>query len=361
MKKRNALIDWVKLVYAIPILLVHSNHLVQGTYNWKNATIMPGGYLTVEFFFIVSGYFMAASVAKKVIPSRSVGVETIRYILHRISIILPYYLVAFAFGFICAHALTPFTAKSILKDLANSFFPFIRVNMSGLNAYDPIGTAWYLSAMFLATMVLYPMLCRYKDMFINIIAPLITLFLYGYIARSRGNISAAAVWIGWVYVGLLRAFAGMSLGCICYEAAEKLKQLHLTEQAKVALTVIEFTAYILPLFAMQFVPFSELDFVIIFVFAMAVTISLSMQSYSSKIICHAPLWVSQIGLTVFLCQDPLINFTNRLLPSWDLHQRFPVYMMISFLSGILCLWGGNVLKRWYGKHKGRICKAILTD
>lgn len=65
MKKRNTLIDWIKLLYAIPIMLVHSNHLIQGTYSWQNATIMPGGYLTVEFFFIVSGYFMAASAARR--------------------------------------------------------------------------------------------------------------------------------------------------------------------------------------------------------------------------------------------------------------------------------------------------------
>lgn len=59
--------------------------------------------------------------------------------------VLPYYLIAFVFSFVCYHTLAVFTIKSVLKDFVNSLFPFIRVNMSGLNGYDPMGPAWYLS------------------------------------------------------------------------------------------------------------------------------------------------------------------------------------------------------------------------
>lgn len=213
--------------------------------------------------------------------------------------------------------------------------------------------------MLLVTAVLYPTLRRYKDMFIHVIAPLITLFLYGCIAHVRGNVSAASIWMGYVYVGILRAFAGMSLGCICYEVVRKFKQFRMTRQVKVILTIVEFVAYIVPLFAMQYIPYSELDFIIVFVFAIAVTISLSLQSYSPNIIRNAPEWVSQLGLAIFLCHGALIEFTNRLLPEYELHQRLPYFIIFSLLESLVCMWCGNVLKRWFAAHKETIFNLLV--
>ena len=61
MKSKNYEIDFVKFLFAIGIFVYHSMYLdaVNG-----NPKIFAKGYLGVEFFFMVSGYFMAASISK---------------------------------------------------------------------------------------------------------------------------------------------------------------------------------------------------------------------------------------------------------------------------------------------------------
>lgn len=57
--RRNAWIDFVRILFSVGIFLTHLNSLAQPTENVD--LIYCFGFLGVEFFFIISGYFMAAS------------------------------------------------------------------------------------------------------------------------------------------------------------------------------------------------------------------------------------------------------------------------------------------------------------
>lgn len=57
--KRNAKLDGLRFLYAVPVFLLHSMNFHTKGY------IFPGGALAVEFFLIMSGYLMAVSIDKK--------------------------------------------------------------------------------------------------------------------------------------------------------------------------------------------------------------------------------------------------------------------------------------------------------
>lgn len=61
MKKRNGEIDILRAAFAIIILIYHC-HIIY----LKSANYFIRGYLGVEFFFLVSGYYLAKN-AKKVV------------------------------------------------------------------------------------------------------------------------------------------------------------------------------------------------------------------------------------------------------------------------------------------------------
>ena len=57
--KRNAKLDALRFLYAVPVFLLHSGNFHPEGY------LFPGGALAVEFFLILSGYLMAVSIDKK--------------------------------------------------------------------------------------------------------------------------------------------------------------------------------------------------------------------------------------------------------------------------------------------------------
>ena len=82
--------------------------------------------------------------------------------------------------------------------------------------------------MFLALIVLYPIALRYKSIYKNIIAPLVSIVLLGYIIRSTGNIgNAPGQCLGFFQIGVWRAIADIAIGSILYTSVEQLKNKHI--------------------------------------------------------------------------------------------------------------------------------------
>ena len=111
-KKRNGKIEFLRFLFAVIIVLHHSRYLVS-----DEKCIFLGGSLAVEFFFIVSGYLMMATIEKKRLTNSSVlmlGNETLQFILKKVKSVYPDVLIAWIIA--CVFI-------SYVKD--NSFFEVI--------------------------------------------------------------------------------------------------------------------------------------------------------------------------------------------------------------------------------------------
>ena len=60
-EKHNGIISLWKFIFACVIVLFHCNTFYESTPNY----FVKGGYIAVEFFFIVSGFYMARKALKK--------------------------------------------------------------------------------------------------------------------------------------------------------------------------------------------------------------------------------------------------------------------------------------------------------
>ena len=86
MKKRNGEIDILRAVFAIIILIYHS-HIIY----LKSANYFIRGYLGVEFFFLVSGYYLAKNAKTS---GTSVADASVRYVFNRFFSIISIYLIS---------------------------------------------------------------------------------------------------------------------------------------------------------------------------------------------------------------------------------------------------------------------------
>lgn len=173
------------------------------------------GYLVVEFFFILSGYFIYTSLIKK-------NKGTLQYTIDKIKRTYLEYIIAcaFMFGLVALHAFMHhqhfFTLDNLFKFIVECLLlQSIGIFDGGFNA--PL---WYFSVLIWGGGGLYALLKYNKRLTVNIILPLYILLFYTYIFSKRDAIEC---WDKDIFLyTMLRGFADMSVGIVTAELSLKI-------------------------------------------------------------------------------------------------------------------------------------------
>lgn len=165
--------------------------------------IFTNGDLLVDFFFILSGLFLAGSFIRENEHSGS------RYFIKRVRRFYPEYLWAAIIAIVSYSVIGKFDINMALPEL-------FMVQNTGMFSGGFNYPCWYLSTLMFASFVIYEFLKYNKDLFVKIISPVLVLAGYGYIFT---NWSGDFIWStrGCIHIPLLRCFCGLTLGVfICY-------------------------------------------------------------------------------------------------------------------------------------------------
>lgn len=199
---RNYTLDLFKLLFIIIIAFHHTA--------W---TSMTHGFLPVEFFFIVSGFFIYSSFKKSETPSVR------HFMTHKCSRIFPTYWLALLI-YILLYFVAPFMfyedeppsnfGFSVLRDL----FCLQGVGLSSLlglkfrlNASD-----WYVSTYLWGGLIVFMLLMSRKAIYV---LPIIVLTVYtAFFIILDTSLDSEWGYHGFMYMPLWRGIAGMSIGAL---------------------------------------------------------------------------------------------------------------------------------------------------
>lgn len=284
MCNRNTEIDLFRFVFASIILLMHFNAI------WS-VGLFPYGDIGVEFFFIVSGYFMTSSAMR--LNSDEIGKDTIRYIFNRAKKIFPYYAVgAIIQVFLRYIFVDGYSLKQLISLLSRMLFEisFIFIGVGKHSNFYVTGN-WYLSAMILASLILYPVILKNKNDALFIYLPVLSLLIIGAIESQFGFYVMLWDMNMWIFKsGLLRGIAEMSLGGISYGLVEYIKKIELTGLQKVSVTAIKYLSYVLVIVYALGLTSRDFDIYAVFYSFIAVTLTLAgdigLVSIRSNRICY---------------------------------------------------------------------------
>ncbi len=183
-------------LYRIVCTLIICLHHFQGA---VSINLMHHGYVCVEFFFILSGYFLYNSFKKEETHSCR------RYIGKRIKRLYPEYLLAaivmVIMEIISSHELSAVKAvPEILMIQATGIFT------GGYNA-----PCWYLSVIMFLMPVIYAALSEFENIYIKFIIPTAVVLGYTYIFNLESGLESWQV-SGAIYPPVIRGFAGLNIG-----------------------------------------------------------------------------------------------------------------------------------------------------
>lgn len=350
--KRNGNIELLRFCFCMFIVFLHFKD------NIKSGLFLSG-YLGVDFFFMLSGLFMAKKLRRdKAAHSKETIqltlAESRKYLLGRVASIYPYYLIAVLF-----FAFIRFYGEDLrlIEGLSLVVSDLLFLQPFGYMSWSFTGTLWFLCAMFTTIFILYPIVRRYYDIYVKYLAPFIAVLFIGFILRTKGTISVAIDFAGNFFsYGVLRAIAMMSVGMIVCELSEKVKAISFLYRTapKLLLTFAEISCWVLTFLYMLNIK-GKTEFVAIGLIAIGLTITVSGISF-----LYGKLDNTFVG---FLGKSSMIIFMTHHYWTKNIELCFSqcglegnkitlicAALGLSFITAAIVYFSGNVIKA--------VCKRI---
>lgn len=365
-KTRNGEIEVLRLIFSIAVLLVHSQYVSNGA----DSSMFRGGWLGVEFFFLVSGYLMAAHEDR--LPasegSRTIGSDTFRYVWRKAKSLYPYLTFAIIIQFlgwrtfIGGNFFPPFSRadlKSFITSALNYIFPYSLC----YDGYSYLGYTWYLSAMIWGMFLLYPLLRRNRDVFYCLIAPALVVFGLGFYSWRYSSLVMVSLEDYLFSAGLIRGMAEMSLGCLCYVACKRLQTISLTKVGACIFSGIELFSLLAVVYRMVFIRNDGiLDFIMLALIAVVV-----IAAFSGKGILTFEMkgkWADFLGkfsLALYINSCCWSFLTARAWPDMDYWTATAIYIGLAVTAAVSCMAVCAAVGKWWHIYKNRIYAILIAD
>lgn len=355
--KHNGIISFWKFCFCMMIVFFHGRIFAQE----GQTAILPRGSIGVEFFFIVSGFLLAKSAFKKNMQSTEthecLGKETFHFIVKKYMTFLPYVLFA---GIISLIIQNIWKHIGLTKSFI-SIWDMLILRMTGIKCNVVVGPAWYLSAMLLSMMVLYPLLKKYKQNFIYLAAPLIVLLGFGWLSHTYSNLREPELWTGLVYKGLIRGFVELTLGCILYLICQKLKKVNFTKLGSILITIVEISGFVFAFVVSQFVSSTKLDFIVVAFLSISILLAFTEKTLELNL-CNNKLffWLEKFSLPLYLCNTVARDFIDYSgwFNSMSYYPKLAIFLVITFALSIICMYVISWIQR---KHLIKYFKNLIIS
>lgn len=354
---RNGRIEFFRFVFAIIVMIAHGRRVMNdGEYR-----IMFSGQLGVEFFFLVSGYLMAAAIAKIIERGEdfSVSRESERFLLKKFLSVYPMAAVSFVLFMMVYEWQNklPFVEflAYIIKRTPNLFL----MEQTGIFFSSMNGT-WYLSSMLVAMAILFPLGIKYYRFMRRLGFGLISLMTLGYVMQHASTLGGPTTMVQEItFRGNLRAVSEIAMGGVCFEAARALRKVNFTNLGCLLLGVIEVMTYATAILYMLLHKPSDYDFLCLLLLAIAVTCTFSGCNYNSKI------WDKRIF--AFLGKASLYVYLGHLAYARNLtfiigegvSNRMAMVIFIALgLSNAALLWAISEIIR---RNMPKVRRLLITE
>lgn len=221
-----------------------------------------------------------------------------------------------------------------------------------------IGVSWYLSVMMGMYILLLWLVYKFRSDFINVIIPLMILFIYGGMSIKYHTVTMVyqSTLDGFILMGMLRGFAGMGLGILLYEGSSWLRRIRFTKLGKRVISSVEILGYVsCILIAIIVKNTSDWDFIMIALISISVMISFSDVSLTCEIFKRKIFYMlGRISLNIFLNHHFLALIIAVNMPEASIRMKMIYYFIGITICSIFNYYVSNYLRENFNKIKSLI-------
>ncbi len=355
---RNGKIDLLRFVFSICVMLNHAKYIMPDK---THANLFSGYSLAVEFFFLVSGYLMMATIEKAEKTSTlPLGRETGAFLLKKFKALYPEVAISYL---VTAIVTAVATGTALTSVLGASWFEGFLLISTGLFKSKIMLVSWYASSMILCMALLYPLLRKYKDIALRVILPILAVMVLGWLYQTYGSIKGPMKWTGITIKGNLRALAELSLGALCYCVTKKLKELDFTTFGKVVLAIVELGIYAVYLLYMAKFASGLRDLFMLPLLSIAVIITFSGKSIGHEIFNNKVCtFLGKYSLSICFSHYVFCHRIGKILPFFEglgWKKRLAVYIATGLAVGAVVMLISNLIRKFGPKLWASTRKLLI--
>lgn len=224
----NYTIQFWRWFFTLVICMLH----FEPQYFEGEQPIFKCGYLAVEFFFILSGFFLMRHVERS-------EESAFQYSVSRVKSLYPTLVFSWILLIANLAIIRKYSLIEILKEIKLHIWEYLLMNATGVTWDILNGVTWYISALIIVGYFVYWLVKWNKKIFLGLIAPFAILLIYQYyIGLGNGldyHLAYARLFMG----SLNRAMGGLSIGCLTYEACKRVSKRKLTIWGKFCVNIFE--------------------------------------------------------------------------------------------------------------------------
>lgn len=342
--KRNWVVELWRFVFALAVVMVHTHGL-----HPEDSMRYPfvGGYLGVEFFLLLTGYFTMNELAKADDTKIKQPGFPLYFVLNKFRNVYPYVIISVTIYCIVTGKIIHATLYEQLRRLIFGIFEMLLLQMTGLYQQMYIFPLWYLSAVFLALPVFIWLYTHLKSFFEDLFIWLFPLGVYGFFATAHGS---ADWWFdtvfGFLRVGILRAMAGLCLGSLCYKISLKLIKF----RNKKLFLFVSTTFFILTLLIIMMHGLSHLDFLLIAMLMLGIIFLFSSPVPPCKNNIYIIFeFLGKYSLPLYITHWTVRDILNLMWVQGTYWEMLPVYLVASLLYALIIYGIVSLLKLYLKK------------
>ena len=314
--RRSGTIELFRFVFCVVVILFHAQDaFLRGfgdpdTVHW---TLCGHGNTAVEFFFLVSGYLMAASLSRMDEPAdeRTLARDTQTFFIGKIRPIWWYHVLFYVPSLVTYLLVKAFGRLDTLNAIVRAIPGFFFVDMFGFRPGNPNNVEWYISVMLIVMFVFYPLMRRHFAMFSKVVAPIVAFALLGWLFKNEGALTGVMVWKGLMYRSMLRGFAEIALGITLFDLISQLDHLQFTRTQRRLLTLAQMLAFALALVCICLTLPQRYEFAILLLLAIGVSLSFSRHSLANDVLKgRAVMWLGAFSTPLYLAQVTALNLLH---------------------------------------------------
>lgn len=334
MKKnvRNGEIELWRGVFCLIVFLFHLS-----LDSSSPQTLFQKGQIGVEFFFLLSGLFMAKAAdgkrQKEMNSAEEIGKESIRYVIHKYMALFPYHAFAFLVTFLMSSIRKALTLEEFFERSLVVLPQFFLVHLAGFMDYKVLSIEWYVSSMLVGMLFVYPLLRKFYDAYVFVIGPLLTLSIFGYMWTNIGHLMNKYTWNTVTTNGVLRAIAIMNAGCLAYEIAKMLQKRESSIRERALLSLACLAGYGITIYFASSDMKEKVRFVLVFLLMFSVAISFSGSNLYGKYLNHRVFrFIGKVSLPFYLNTN-MVRHALKAVHLNDLRYRY--FVAIGILANFV--------------------------
>lgn len=366
MKERNYTVDLWRFIFTIVLSFGHFNEFgcKMGLRMDAESFIFKGDH-QLAFFLLLSGYFMMAAFQSK--KNRlggapmSAGREAWGYFGKRYLALAPVLFIGALMDFIIQNIQNKTPVKELFYLFIGSLQYFLGIDQtyyvaggSRINQAIEAGTysvvwngpLWYLSAMIIAGLILYYILCKSEGFFTAVFAPIAFIGIYFtnqvYVTNNPPAPGFPVAQftkggVGWLGLpnGILRCIGGMCIGALMWYAVNYFKKKGFTVKGKAALTVVNILMTIFILYIVWFsTPLNDFQEALVIVFFLLIILTCE-DGFSRLLNRRCFNFLGKLALYFYVCHEPVVNVIIKAFPTMAYLPLAGVFVVITFIGALI--------------------------